>query len=537
MTQEGPRPPSTPTPSARRPRPRLSVQHRLVIWVMAVAAMPVGICAFFQYHITHNTLAEGPAESVGIVSRTAAAALSDRVQYGWSSQAESLIDALARDPRIALVVVYNADKQVLHRRSIQAKAQRMLYDAGLSEAAFAVDIGKTRTLGKHNELALLAEPIWSAPLPGKERKLQGYVLAGVYDKSAVALAQRLNHMQMIVVFGSLLLVLPAVAFASRRSARPLQRLLEATHALADGEQAPPVPSHRGDEIGLLGEAFNGMAQRLQAAHRELRGHNDNLENIITQRTAELEQANQQLAEQNAEKDAFLRSVSHDLNAPLRNIDGMAAMVLRKHRDTLDEDVIRKLERICANVKQETELINGLVELSRLRTTPPAEHIVDLNELVGEVFAGLGHQVEEARIQTRIEGTLPTIKAERTRIRQVLQNLIDNAAKYMMDSKVRQITVRAEEDLHFYRIAVQDTGRGIAWEDQPKVFGVFQRSTRSGTHQVQGKGVGLASVKSIVEGYGGQIWVDSELGKGSTFHFTLAREKVSPPLPAALKRVG
>jgi len=520
----------TPGPGGRTDGPRVSLQRRLLLWVLLATTAPIALAALVQSRVTHDALTQAPATEVALIGRTLSAALAGRIAEGWTPEADTLVDAVTADPRVVLVLVTDPQQTVLHRRAVEPTAYRLMDQAGVNEQSFALDVGRTYWFGDHGELALRRFPVWDGPqTTGRPRTLSGYVLAGFHDEAPAKQARQLEAINLGILFGGVAIVLPGVALAVRRWLRPIRAILRAIHGLAEGRRVEPVPAHRRDEIGMLGEAFNTMARRLAAAHEELRLHNEQLEQLISRRTRELEAANQKLADQIHDKDQFLRSVSHDLGAPLRNIDGMAGMLLHKHRAQLDDEIIRKLERIRANVKQETDLIGELVELSKLRTGTARNDLVDLKELVQDLLEGMAHQFEEAKITVGIEGTLPTLRIERNRIRQVFQNLIDNAAKYMLDAKQRRITIRAEEDLEFYRFSVEDTGRGIAWEDQSRVFQVFQRGTHSGTHHVQGRGVGLAGVKTIVEAHGGQIWVDSELGQGSTFTFTLARHIVSPPL--------
>jgi signal transduction histidine kinase len=510
--------------------PRVSLHRRLLLWVLLATAAPIALAALIQTRVTHDAIAEAPATEVALIGRTLSAALSGRLEGGWGPEADALVDAVTADPRVVLVLVTDPEHTVLHRRAVEPAAYRLMDQAGADEKSFVLDVGRTYSFGEQGELALRSFPVWDGPQTAdRSRALSGYLLTGFHDEGPIKQARQLEAIHLGILLGGVVIVLPAVAFAVRRWLRPIRAILRAIHSLAEGRRVEPVPAHRVDEIGLLGEAFNTMAQRLAAAHDELRLHNEQLEELVSQRTRELEAANQKLADQINDKDQFLRSVSHDLGAPLRNIDGMAGMLLLKHRATLDDEIIRKLERIRANVKQETDLIGELVELSKLRTGTARTDLVDLDELVRDLLEGMSHQFDEAKITVSVEGPLPVLRIERTRIRQVFQNLIDNAAKYMLDAQQRRISIRAEEDLEFYRFSVEDTGRGIAWEDQPRVFQVFQRGTHSGTHRVQGRGVGLAGVKTIVEAHGGQIWVDSELGQGSTFTFTLARRLVSPPL--------
>lgn len=512
---------------------RMPLQWRLVVWVVGATAAPILLAALIQSRVIYHTIAEGPAHSVASIGGALSASLSGRIDDGWSPHANTVVDAVMQDPRVVLVLVTDPKHHVVHRRAMNPVAYRLMAQEGVGESSFAVDVGRTFSFGEHGELALRSFPVWSDQTDEQgQRKLSGYVLTGVHDTAPLAQARRLEAINFSILLAGLVIVLPGVTLAARRWVRPIRAVLASIHALAEGRHAEPVPEHRRDEIGLLGEAFNDMAGRLTAAREALTEQNETLEQMVQRRTRELEAANAKLAEQIQDKDQFLRSVSHDLGTPLRNIDGMAGMLLVKHRADFDDEVVRKLERIRANVKQETDLIGELVELSRLRSDTARPGLVNLDELVRDLLEGMAHQFEQAKISVRIEGTLPTLRVERNRIRQVFQNLIDNAAKYMLAAPQRRITLRAEEDLEYYRFSVADTGRGIAWEDLPRVFQVFQRGTHSGTHHIQGRGVGLAGVKTIVEALGGQIWVDSDLGKGSTFTFTLARSQVSPPLEEA-----
>ena len=514
-------------------RPRVSLRRRLSGWMLVATVGPILLVAAVQNYVLHHSVHEGPERAVALAGGTLAAALTGQLGEGWSGRADAVVDAVTVDPRVNVVMVTDARKRMLHRRAVDPTVYEYLNEYGVDESSFKLDVGRTYSFGSHGEVAVQVFPVWSAlEASGDHREVEGYVLAAVFDNGPTAMAHRLSELNLMIAGGALLVVLPIVVLAVNRWMKPLGAVMSATRQLARGCEVEPVPENDRDEIGLLGKAFNVMSSRLADAHEQLRMHNEELEKLVDQRTAELEGMNQKLGLEIEEKNQFLRSVSHDLGAPLRNIDGMATLVLMKYRDELNDDVVKKLERICANVKQETELISDLTKLNELRVKHRPSDLVEVGELLEQITGALAHQFEQSGIEVKVEGLMPTLRADRNRIRQVFQNLIDNAAKYMMDSVVKRITIRVEDDLDYFGFAVEDTGRGIAWEDQGKLFGVFQRGTHSGTHEVQGRGIGLATVRSIVESYGGQIWVDSELGRGSTFHFTLSRERVSPPLEEA-----
>ena len=307
---------------------------------------------------------------------------------------------------------------------------------------------------------------------------------------------------------------------------PIRRLSQAAQNVARG-RFDTVDVKGRDSVGRLAATFNEMVGRLSAeresavaAQRRLKQVNANLERTVEDRTAAIERASQRLQSEIAEKEDFLRAVSHDLNAPLRNIDGMVAMIQKKHGDSLDADVLRRLERVQANVKAETELISEILELSRIKSRRDEPEPVRVGDLIWELRGLFENDLREQNIDLVVETQMPTLMVEKARLRQIFQNLIDNAIKYMGDSVNRRIVVSVMLGREEATFNVRDTGIGIAPEDCEKVFYVFRRGNNHGG--VEGKGVGLASVKAIVENYQGTIWVEPNLrdGGGSSFSFTV-----------------
>jgi signal transduction histidine kinase len=364
------------------------------------------------------------------------------------------------------------------------------------------------------------------PTRAQANQLDGFIVLGMRDRALNATLGTLRASELTAAGLVSAISVPLVIFAVRRWTRPLRLLMDATRRLAAGESPQPVVAAVKDDVGLLTEAFNEMAIKLSAAQAELRAANADLENKVVARTSELELAKRELESEIRDKNEFLRAVSHDLGAPLRNIGGMATMLLVKYKGVLADDALNKLERINVNVKAQTDLINDLLELSRIKTRPGKRSEIDLHAMVQELVESFAFDLDKNQIELKVDGRLPVIVADRNRVRQVFQNLLDNAIKYMLDAPTRKISVSFLNEGPHYHFRVADTGRGIAADDLPNLFQIYRRALHSGSHQVQGRGVGLASVKTIVETYGGRIWVESELGKGSTFHFTLEKAKVT-----------
>lgn len=307
--------------------------------------------------------------------------------------------------------------------------------------------------------------------------------------------------------------------------RPIRQLVGVTRRLEEGDFSARNTHLRRDETGELGEAFNDMAERVGRMRDELLASNEQLEEKVCQRTAELAHTNELLREEMADKEQFLRAVSHDLNAPLRNIGGMATMIMMKHRDDLPEEVIARLGRIQSNVDAQGSLLDELLELSRIKSRPQKRQWVDFNQALAGVAEMLDYEITRRNITLHIDRDLPTLWVEPNRIVQVFQNLIDNAVKYMHRPEGGRIDVgyRRVGSLHEFRVA--DNGPGIAPAHQVEVFSIFRRADSAG--QVEGKGVGLAVVRTIASKYEGRAWVESTPSEGTTFRVTFADHAVQP----------
>jgi signal transduction histidine kinase len=398
-------------------------------------------------------------------------------------------------------------------------------------------------------------PVVSAGAADPGTKLLGYVSVGISQQSEEAQIRRINYWAALLGAAVALVSLPFSYALVHRIFLPIRQLVAATNRIAAGDLDTSVAVDRPDLIGELARRFNEMVLtvkkqqddlneanqslaeanvKLAQANESLELANGNLEQKVVERTAQLEVANRRLSAEITEKEDFVRAVSHDLNAPLRNIDGMATMLLMKHREKFDEDVVHRLERIQKNVKMETDLIAELLELSRIKTRRQKTETVDLQGMVQDLAGIFENDLKSRGIDLVVDTPLPKLTGEKARLRQVFQNLIDNAIKYMGDGERREIHVGCEVrpgEAEFY---VRDTGIGIDPEDVGKVFVVFRRGKNTAAQNVAGKGVGLASVKSIIETYSGTIWVESRLGQGSTFRFTINGRHVagSAAAPAA-----
>jgi signal transduction histidine kinase len=380
-----------------------------------------------------------------------------------------------------------------------------------------------------DDLLTFAEPVVARAGPDGEDRLVGAVRI-VLDTSATTenLARVERRVWLIAACGVLCAIPVGYLLVWRLLVQPVRRLAGATRRLAGGDFAARAGLHRNDEIGELAASFDTMAEELNGAREKLLRANEQLEQKVAERTDELRRTNARLRDEMAEKEDFLRAVSHDLSAPLRNIAGMATMVMIKWRDVLPEEVIARLQRIQANVDTESLLIGELLELSRVKTRPQKRQVVDFGALLDDVAAAFEFELKNRNTALTVRRPMPSLYVEKSRMRQVFQNLIDNAIKYMHRSVGGRIDVGCELADGMHRFYVADNGPGIPAGEQQKIFYVFRRVENAATAKVPGKGVGLALVRSIVANYDGQAYVQSEEGVGSTFYVTLSAACTQPP---------
>jgi PAS domain S-box-containing protein len=226
----------------------------------------------------------------------------------------------------------------------------------------------------------------------------------------------------------------------------------------------------------------------------------------------------ELAAVNHELEAFSYSVSHDLRAPLRGIDGFSQALIEEHAGQLDATALDYLRRIRAATRRMGELIDDLLALARVTRREMRHDEVDLSALAGSVMAELTRAQPERSVEVRIEPGL-CARGDPALLRLALENLLGNAWKFTARAAAPRIEVGAEGDGEGRAYYVRDNGVGFDMAYAAKLFGAFQRL--HGPTEFPGTGVGLATVQRIVHRHGGRLWARGEVGRGATFFFTLA----------------
>ncbi len=343
--------------------------------------------------------------------------------------------------------------------------------------------------------------------------------------------------------------IPAMqARSARRHQGNRERMRYETEIVnAQGEHIPveiiSSPMMSKDEIQAILLVARDITERKQT-EAELQSHQSRLEDAITERTRELEKrvadverlnramtnlledlqasnrrlarTSEQLQSANEELNDFAYVVSHDLKAPLRGITQISNWLNQDYADVLDDEGRNMLRLMVGRAKRMHDLIEGILQYSRVGRIREREKEIDLNALIEDILKSLA---PPETVTVEIQSELPVVQGEETPLRQVFQNLISNAIKFL-DKPEGWVTIRSKDQGTKWRFSVTDNGPGIAEKYHDKVFQMFQ--TLVPRDEYESTGVGLALVKKIVKMWGGQVWLESTLGEGSTFYFTFPK---------------
>ncbi len=271
-------------------------------------------------------------------------------------------------------------------------------------------------------------------------------------------------------------------------------------------------------------------QRERAERREaqeqLRRYQEHLEELVKQRTAELEERNGQLAVVNRDMESFLATATHDLRTPLVIISGFAKRLEKSCADKIDAADLEHLHRVSAAADRMNSLLDELLGFFRAVKAIPNRIAIDMEAMVREAYAELSPLIGERKVRLEIS-PLPEAFGDPAMIRQVLVNLLANAIKYTGPRESAVIDVSGREEPYEMRYCVADNGVGFDMRHREKLFELFQRLHDK--RDFPGNGLGLAAVKRILEKHNGRIWATSAVARGASFFFTLPRDgNAGPP---------
>ncbi len=312
--------------------------------------------------------------------------------------------------------------------------------------------------------------------------------------------------------GVCLLLVGIVVLGTRQVVtQPLASLASKMQAFTEpmgDPSARQVPKPLGDEVAYLATAHERMQEVILRQRTELQQVNARLEEQVV----ELKATNDELA-------SFSYSVSHDLRAPLRAMDGFSRILLDEHATAISDEVQHYLQKVRTNAQQMDLLVNELLDFSRLGRQPLTVQAVEPDKLVRQALEDLRSEQEGRRVEITI-GDLAVCKADPALLKQVFVNLLSNALKFTRGCEVAMIAVGCHPDSSTRTYFVKDNGVGFEMQYADKLFGVFQRFHRA--EDYEGTGVGLAIVQRIILRHGGHVWAEAEVDRGTTVYFTLSK---------------
>jgi signal transduction histidine kinase len=345
---------------------------------------------------------------------------------------------------------------------------------------------------------------------------EGKPIGFVYLRADLGeVSQRLSRYALIsfsMLFLSLLAAMLISARFRKSVAQPIVQLAETARRVSrDRDYSVRVdPMGEQNELGVLIDSFNEMLREIQQRDSALQNAHDELELRVSDRTRELESSNREL-------EAFSYSVSHDLRAPLETMNGFSYVLMKKYADKLDADGKQSIQSIRAAAKRMAELIDDLLNLSRVTTSTMLREEIDLSAFARSIMEELCRTEPDRKVEFIAPTTMEAFGDARL-LRIVMENLLRNAWKYTSQHDHARIEFGQRTTQGHAVYFVRDDGNGFDPRSADRLFQPFQRLHSAA--EFPGNGIGLATVKRIIQKHGGQVWAEGEVDKGATFYFTL-----------------
>ena len=455
--------------------------------------------AFVTYEIV--TFRQTIRSQLATRSRILAANSTAALAFANEADAREILGALKYDPHMVAAALYDRNGRIL--ATYPAAPSADLIPAAPQPDGYRFEGG--HLVG------------FTPVAQGENQRLGTLYIAS--DTKAVSDALRLSGVIAIVVLAIAMLAAYALAAALQgRISAPILALAEtATAASTRQDYSLRAPKFGHDELGVLTDSFNQMLGRIEEQKQELQQHATRLEQRVAERTKELERRALEPQAANSELDAFAYSVSHDLRAPLRSIDGFSQVLLEDYGAVLDEAGRDSLQRVRVASQRMATLIDDLWKLARVTRTEMRTERVDLSGMAREIVLDIQRTAPDRQVEFAIAPGLEA-QGDSRLLRVVLDNLLRNGWKYTGKQAQPRVEFTAVDENGGRVFVVKDNGAGFDMKYADKLFGVFQRL--HSITEFEGTGVGLATVRRIINRHGGRIWAEGVVDQGATFYFTL-----------------
>lgn len=534
--------------------------HRLILSLTVIIVLAEGISGFLSVRTEEKLLLDSMITGADQLSRAITSATWHAMLADNRNAAYEVMQTIALKQGIDRIRIFNKEGRIMFSTSdeqdqqVDKQAEECYLCHATDRPLVRVDVpGRSRIYhapGGGRRLAIVT-PIYNEPSCSQAEchaHPSSIAVLGVLDVSLdlatvdeeiTAVQQRAAVNTLISV---LLVGLVIVFFTRYFVDRPIHQLIEATRSVSSMELDTPVHVKTGGELGELAQSFDSMRRQLKAALEDLNKFTQSLETKVEDRTAQLQLAHQKLLQSDrlASLGQLSASVAHEINNPIAGVLNLTSLM---QRIMTDEGVpphrIGEFREYLRKAIAETARVGRIVSdlLSFSRRSKPQRSRADLNAVIRSTLSIIDHKLSLMNVQLNLHlgEDIPRVFCDTSQMQQVIINLLMNAAEAMQSKEggIVELITEADATRSNLRLLVSDTGDGIPAELREKIFDPFFTTKDEG----KGVGLGLAVVYGIIEAHHGDIQVDSEIGKGTTFTVTLPFENGSGPLPDGERKKG